>query len=46
MLYLVPSPLSQKTPKQPVLEADLPLLARDADFNAIAAIEPQLKLLS
>jgi len=24
MLYLIPSPLSQKTPKQPVLEADLP----------------------
>ena len=28
------------------LEADLPLLARDADFDAIASIEPQLKLLS
>lgn len=26
MLYLVPSPLSQKTPKIPVLEADLPLV--------------------
>lgn len=28
MLYLVPSPLSQKTPKMPVLEADLPLIQR------------------
>lgn len=26
MLYLVPSPLSQKTPKLPVLQADLPLV--------------------
>lgn len=26
MLYLVPSPLSQKTPKLPLLEADLPLV--------------------
>lgn len=26
MLYLVPSPLSQKTPKMPVLEADLPMV--------------------
>ena len=26
MLYLVPSPLSQKTPKQPLLEADLALV--------------------
>lgn len=28
MLYLVPSPLSQKTPKQPVLAADLLLIQR------------------
>ncbi len=28
------------------LEADMPLLARDRDFAAIAQIEPQLKLIS
>lgn len=28
------------------LLADLPLLARDADFDAIASIEPQLQLLT
>ncbi len=41
------------TPRSPIdcivaacaLEADLPLLARDRDFAAIASVEPRLKLL-